>query len=89
MKFLALILILTLNAPAALAAGPVFGHGPLLARAEDGGRRQPGTVVITGREGKVTGVERRGGEHGNQERGQDREPERGHGPGNPPQGPRK
>ena len=90
MKFLSLILILSLSAPAAFAAGPVFGHGPLMARAEDGGRRQPGTVVITGRDGKVTGVEHRPGDgHGQKEREQDREQERGHGPGSPPKGPRK
>ncbi|MEF2231289.1 MAG: hypothetical protein V3571_10210, partial [Pseudodesulfovibrio sp.] len=73
MKSAVLVLALLLSAPSALAAGPVFGHGPLLAGAgpgtgaEDGRRSRPGTVVITGRDGKVTGVEQRPGN------GQDRE----------------
>ena len=75
MKYLALILFLILCTPCApLAdawAGPLPPGAVLLARGNGEGQRPPsGTVVITGRDGKVTGVEKRPGEGRREENGE-------------------
>lgn len=91
MKYLALALFLILCTPSAPVAGPFPDGAVLLARGNgDGHRSGPGTVVITGRDGKVTGVEKRPGEKNrDQNRDQDRDQDRdqagpGHSPGKRP-----
>jgi len=89
MKSLILTLALLLALPAVGAAGPAWPG--LYAASDNRGRSPSGTVVITGRDGRVTGVERnpdgRGG-NGERERNQERERDRNResspgGPGGP------
>jgi len=85
MKSLIFTLVLLLALPAVGVAGP--GGRGLYAAADDRGRRPSSdTVVITGRDGRVTGVERNPEDRrGNseRERNQERERERERGPGGP------
>ena len=91
MKYFVLTLFLILCAPCATVAGPPSHGAVLLARANGGEHRPaPGTVVITGRDGKVTGVEKRHGERRREDEGErGRERDRNHvapapAPGNRP-----
>ena len=70
MKYFVLSLFLILCVPCATVAGPPPHGAVLLARANGGEHRPaPGTVVITGRDGKVTGVEKRQRERRSEEEG--------------------
>lgn len=79
MRYLALVVFLVLCTPSAIPAGPLPDGAVLLARRNDDRQRPArGTVVIKGRDGKVTGVERppkerRGDRNGEREQGREQE----------------
>lgn len=78
MKYLVLALLLMFCVPSAPLAGPLPEGAVLLARMDGNGRRSaPGTVVITGKDGKVTGVKQSPGDR-DRDRNRDKNRDRDH-----------